>query len=150
VVPLLRLAGSDRPGVIDRNHGGDPLEQYLPLPDLQVPEAPGYVVFDVDRGDEFRGVRPRDAVPIIRGRGRTPLTIHEGLAFALQQPASLERNRCYMLAGSRRSDKRVPALWISGKAPKLGWCWDGNLHTWLGIASAGARRAAGMRCHGTA
>ena len=77
---------------------------------------------------------PRSSV-----RGRTPLTIHEGLALATQFPASLEKNRCYMLAGSRRGDKRVPALWISNRAPKLGWCWDGNLHTWLGIASAGSR-----------
>jgi len=141
VVPALRLPGESLPGIVDRNHGDDPLVQYLPLPELAVPDAPAYVVFDVDRGDEFRGVRPRDAVPIIRSRGRTPLTIHEGLAFALLHPSSVERNRCYMLAGSRRGDKRVPALWISGKAPKLGWCWEGNLHTWLGIASAGSRRA---------
>jgi hypothetical protein len=99
------------------------------------------VVFDVERGDEFCGVRPNDAVPVILDRGRTPLTIHEGIAFATQHPRSLERNRCYMLAGSRRGDKRVPALWISEKAPKLGWCWAGNLHTWLGIASAGSRGA---------
>ncbi|HZI97726.1 MAG TPA: DUF5701 family protein, partial [Actinomycetales bacterium] len=62
---------------------------------------------------------------------------------------SLERNRCFMLAGSRCGDRRVPALWISsgtGKdgtanrgAPKLGWCWAGNRHTWLGHASAGSR-----------
>jgi hypothetical protein len=33
----------------------------------------------------------------------------------------------------------VPAFWISERAPKLGWCWDGNPHTWLGVASAGVR-----------
>jgi hypothetical protein len=142
LIPLVRLPGGAAPGIVDRNHGGDPLAQYVPLPELAVPDALAYILFDVDRGDEFRGVRPRDAVPVIRGRGRTPLTIHEGLALAMQHPASLERNRCYMLAGSRRGDKRVPALWISANAPKLGWCWDGNLHTWLGIASAGSRRAA--------
>ena len=27
-------------------------------------------------------------------------------------------------------------MWISERAPKLGWCWDGNPHTWLGTASA--------------
>ncbi len=140
LVRVLRLPGGSLPGVVDRNHGDQPLSRYVPLPQLEVPEGPAYVVFDVDRGDEFRGVRPRDAVPVIEGRGRTPLTIHEGIAFALLRPSSLERNRCYMLAGSRRGDKRVPALWISGRAPKLGWCWEGNLHTWLGIASAGSRR----------
>jgi hypothetical protein len=47
-------------------------------------------------------------------------------------------------------DARTPALWISNgtgrdgrerrDAPKVGWCWAGNRHTWLGFASA-ARRA---------
>jgi hypothetical protein len=26
-----------------------------------------------------------------------------------------------------------------GDAPKLGWCWAGNRHTWLGFASAAGR-----------
>ncbi|WFF07707.1 DUF5701 family protein [Micromonospora sp. WMMD1076] len=30
----------------------------------------------------------------------------------------------------------MPALWISQGAPKLGWCWFGNPHTWLGSATA--------------
>lgn len=30
LVPLLRLPGSDRPGVLDRNHGPDGLEPYRP------------------------------------------------------------------------------------------------------------------------
>ena len=56
-------------------------------------------------------------------------------------PEVLEKNKCFMLAGSRARarDRRVPALWISERAPKLGWCWDGNPHTWLGTASAGGR-----------
>lgn len=141
LVPLLRLPASDRPGVLDRNYGGEPLAAYRPLPDLAVPEGPAYVLIDVERGDEFRGVRPRDAVPAIMSRGRTPLTIHEGLALAAVYPAALTRNHCYMLAGSRAAHRRVPALWISENAPKLGWCWEGNHHTWLGIASAAGRRA---------
>ncbi len=88
-------------------------------------------------------MRPEDATRVIRSRGRTPLTIDEGIALVTQVPQVLEKNKCFMLAGSRRSaipgDRRVPALWISERAPKLGWCWDGNPHTWLGTASAGAR-----------
>jgi hypothetical protein len=42
-------------------------------------------------------------------------------------------------AGGPDGDRRVLALWISGGAPKLGWCWDGNPHDWLGVASAGGR-----------
>lgn len=63
-----------------------------------------------------------------------------------------------MTIGSRvtkptgKLDSRTPALWISngtgrdGKgrkdAPKLGWCWGNDRHTWLGIASAAGRTAA--------
>jgi hypothetical protein len=139
LVPLTVLAGGSAPRVVDRNHGKDGLAPYRPLPELDVPESPVYLLVDVQRGEEFCGVRPADALPTILGRGRTPLTIHEGIALVTQFPELLEPNRCFMLAGSRRGDRRVPALWISGKAPKLGWCWEGNPHTWLGMASAASR-----------
>ncbi len=139
LVPLLRLAGGDRPGILDRNHGEAGLAPYRPLPDLDLPEAPLRLLVDVERGDEYRAVRPEDALVAIRSRGRTPLTIHEGLALVTQFPQLLVKNHCFMLSGSRRGDRRVPALWISEKAPKLGWCWDGNPHTWLGTASAARR-----------
>lgn len=43
-------------------------------------------------------------------------------------------------AGSRTgTNQRVPAIWISRRRPKLGWCWDRNPHTWLGTASAADR-----------
>jgi hypothetical protein len=141
LVPLTRLAGGTARGVVDRNHGEEGLGAYRPLPELGVPDSPAYVLVDVDRGEEFCGVRPEEALPVILGRGRTPLTIHEGIALVTQFPTVLEKNRCFMLSGSRRGDRRVPALWISGKAPKLGWCWDGNPHSWLGTASAAARAA---------
>jgi hypothetical protein len=104
--------------------------------------AAAYLLVGVDRGEEFCGVRPEDALPVITGRGRTPLTIDEGIAVVTQAPHLLAKNRCFMLSGSRRQDRRVPALWISERAPKLGWCWDGNPHTWLGVASAAGRLAA--------
>lgn len=144
-VPLLRLAGGTRPGVVDRNHAEGDLATYHPLPELGVPAAPAYLLLGVERGEEFCGVRPEEALPVIRGRGRTPLTIDEGIALVTHAPHLLEPNRCFMLSGSRRGDRRVPALWISERAPKLGWCWDGNPHSWLGVASAAGRRAPGRR-----
>jgi hypothetical protein len=139
LVPLMHLAGSDRPGILDRNHGDQGLAPYAPVSELEVPVDEPYLLVDLDRGDEFCGVRPRDAVVSIGAAGRTPLTITEGIIAQLVEPALLQRNRCFMLAGSRRGDKRVPALWISEGAPKLGWCWEGNPHSWLGTASAAAR-----------
>lgn len=142
-VPLLRLVGSDRPGRVDRNHREGDLATYHPLPELDVPRAAAYLLVGVERGEELCGVRPEEALPVIRGRGRTPLTIDEGIAVVTHRPELLEKNRCFMLSGSRRHDRRVPAMWISEGAPKLGWCWDGNPHTWLGVASAAARLGRG-------
>jgi hypothetical protein len=142
-VPLLRLAGGRKPGVVDRNHAEGDLATYHPIEALEIPEAAAYLLVGVERGEEFCGVRPEDALPVILGRGRTPLTIDEGIVLVTHRPELLEKNRCFMLSGSRRHDRRVPALWISARAPKLGWCWDGNPHTWLGVASAGGRVAIG-------
>ncbi len=138
-VPLLRLAGGTRPGRVDRNHGAGDLATYHPLPELGVPRSRAYLVTGVERGEEFCGVRPDEALPVIRSRGRTPLTLDEGIAVVTHAPHLLEKNKCFMLSGSRRDDRRVPALWISERAPKLGWCWDGNPHSWLGVASAASR-----------
>ena len=138
-VPLLRLAGSTKPGRVDRNHGEGDLDGYHPIEGCEPPAA-AYLLVGVERGEEFCNVRPEDATRTIRRRGRSPLTIDEGIALVAQVPETLEKNKCFMLAGSRRHDRRVPALWISERAPKLGWCWDGNPHTWLGTASASERR----------
>jgi hypothetical protein len=125
-------------------------ERFVPIAGLDVPASP-YRLVDVQRGDEYLNWSPDEALQAIRDRGRTPLTVAEGVALLMQYPHVLEPNRCFMLLGSRCGDKRVPALWISGGtgkdgrerkgAAKLGWCWAGNRHTWLGHASAAARAA---------
>jgi hypothetical protein len=144
-VPLLRLVGGDKPGFVDRNHATGDLGTYQPLPELGLGALDGgrppkaYLLTGIQRGEEFCDVRPEDALPVIRNRGRTPLTIDEGIALVTHAPRLLERNKCFMLSGSRRNDRRVPAMWISEGAPKLGWCWDGNPHSWLGVASASGR-----------
>ncbi|GAB3700839.1 DUF5701 family protein [Mariniluteicoccus flavus] len=133
------------------------LAEFVPLPGLDVPEAPLYLVTDVDRGDDLLNWTPADALPELTRRGRTPLTISEGIGWLLQEPGRLEPNRCFMCIGSRKPkarggfDARTPALWISGGtgrdgrarkgAPKVGWCWHGNRHTWLGFASGRERVA---------
>lgn len=121
----------------------DELPGYRPIEGLEIPDAGGpvtaYLLTDIDTGSEFCNVTPETALGVIRGRGRTPLTIAEGVALVTQRPDMLRKNRCFSLPGSRRGDQRVPAIWISEKAPKLGWCWDRNPHTWLGSASAGSR-----------
>ncbi|WP_454049723.1 DUF5701 family protein [Cellulomonas sp. Marseille-Q8402] len=133
-VPAMRRGPRPGVSVID----DDEMAGYRPLPDVTEPAAP-YLLLDVDTGSEFCDVRPEQALATVRERGRTPLTIAEGLALVAVRPDMLRPNRCFSLMGSRAGNQRVPAVWISERRPKLGWCWDRNPHTWLGAASAGGR-----------
>ena len=151
LAPLLRRG--ERAGFVVVDMGD--LDAFAPVPDIDVPDGDLYLVRGVDRGDDLRNLSPDEADPVIRSRGRTPLTISEGLAWLLADPSRLEPNHCFMTTGSRltrpdgRLDARTPAVWISGGtgrdgarrrgAPKVGWCWAGNRHTWLGHASAASR-----------
>lgn len=137
-MPLTALKG--KAGFIDFKPGG--LETFAPLAELGVPAGPVYLLLDVDTGTETLNVTPNDALETIRAQGRTPLTIDEGIALLTQSPERLRKNHCFSLLGSRSGDRRVPALWISQGRPKLGWCWAGNPHTWLGSASCGGRLGA--------
>ena len=136
---LTTLPGKRKPGFLDRHYAPDDLPRFDPIKELSVPADPAYLLFDVDRGEETLNAAPDDAMVTITAQGRTPLTIDEGLAFITQFPAALAKNKCFSLAGSRCGDRRVPAIWISQGAPKLGWCWAGNPHTWLGTASCADR-----------
>jgi hypothetical protein len=150
LAPLLGRQG--KPGFVV--HDMTDLEEFVPIVGLAVPDAPLYLVHEPDRGDEMRNWSPDEALPAIVERGRTPLTINEGISWLLQEPKVLEPNHCFMTIGSRKAkgaglDARTPAIWISGGtghdgptrrgAPKVGWCWAGNRHTWLGFASARRR-----------
>lgn len=57
-------------------------------------------------------------------------------------PGGRGQERRVSLPGSRCGDRRVTAFWISEGRPKLGWCWAGNPHAWLGSASCGRRAGA--------
>jgi Family of unknown function (DUF5701) len=157
-VPASRLAPlltrEDRAGFVVTDMGD--LDVFGPIAGVELPEGPLYVLRDVERGDEMRSWSPDEALPAVQARGRTPLTVSEGICWLLQHPDRLEPNHCFMTIGSRKPnarglDARTPAIWISGGtgrdgkehrgAPKVGWCWAGNRHTWLGFASAAGRHA---------
>lgn len=152
LAPLLRRAG--KPGFVVTDMPD--ADQFAPLDTVALPDAPLYLVTGLDRGDRMADWSPDEALPALTAEGRTPLLLTEGIHWVLQQPAVLERNHCFMTIGSRLRkangalDARTPALWISNgtgrdgrerrDAPKVGWCWAGNRHTWLGFASATGRR----------
>ena len=114
---------------------------YRPIEGLDVASAP-YLLVEVSTGPETLNVPPGDALPMIHAAGRTPLTVDEGVALVTQLPESLTEHNAFQAVGSRADNKRIPSFWMSKGAPRLGWCWEGNPHTWLGSASAAKRLAA--------
>ena len=120
----------------------DEIDTYKPIDGVDVPDAPVYLLTDVSTGRESLGVTPADALPAIRAAGRTPLTVDEGVALVTQLPSSLTDLNAFQAVGSRAANKRIPSFWMSKGAPRPGWCWEGNPHSWLGSASAAARLTA--------
>jgi hypothetical protein len=118
------------------------LARFRPLTELDVPAVP-YLLLDVDTGADTLNRPPGEVAPDLAARGRTPLTVAEGLALLVSDPGVLRSRGCFSLLGSRCGDKRVPALWVSERRPRLGWCYQGAPHTWLGTASCGGRRVPG-------
>lgn len=117
-------------------------EAFQTIKELEIPDKDIYLMLDVDTGQETLNVRPYDAMIQIRAQNRHPITIDEGVAIVTHYPEVLkdkEKYNCFSMLGSRGTDKRVPAMWISYKKPRLGWCWEKNPHTWLGSASCKSR-----------
>jgi hypothetical protein len=131
--------GRGKRGIVNMTPVGP--DDFAPKPGTELPGAPAYLLADIDTGEETLNVRPRDALTLIEGKERLPLTIDEGVAVLTQLPDVLRTHNAFQLLASRRDDKRIPSLWTSQRQPRLGWCWDGNPHSWLGSASAAARLA---------
>jgi hypothetical protein len=116
----------------------DDLARFRPLAELDVPATP-YLLLDVDTGADTVGLPPTQAAGVIAAAGRSPLTVAEGLSVLASEPGILRSRNCFSLLGSRAGDKRVPALWVSARRPRLGWCYQGAPHSWLGSASCAGR-----------
>ncbi len=115
------------------------LSEFTPIEDIRLPADDCYLLIDVDTGAESLNLTPTAGLDFVKSKHRTPLTIEEGIAVMTHHPEFLQKNHCFYLSGSRCGDKRVPAFWLSDGKPKLGWCWAGNPHTWLGTASCSTR-----------
>ncbi len=113
----------------------------------RLPEQPFVLVVT----EMLVGVHQRMALTALKGRqGFTTMTAEELGRFtptddldrppvATQHPEWLRDRNCFEMLGSRAGDKRVTGIRVSKGSPRLGWCWMGNPHTWLGMATAGGR-----------
>ena len=118
------------------------LATFKPVDDVDVPDAGVYLALDIDAGPATLNIPPEEAAPSILREGRSFLTIDEGVAVLTHFPDALKELNAFSLLGSRCGDRRVPAMWTSRGAPRLGWCWAGAPHTWMGTASLATRVAA--------
>ena len=123
------------PGYVDMR----PLEPASFRPTIELP-ASDYLLVDIDLGGDLLNVSPQDAERVIHAAGRSTLTLEEGVAILLAHPGILRSANCFQMLASSAGDRRVPSLWVTREGrPRLGWCWRGTPHTWLGAASCAAR-----------
>lgn len=116
------------------------IASFMPQDGFNPPEGPFYLVVEPHTGTAYINREPDVARKLIDSDERLPLTLEEGLAIATQHPDWLVDRNGFNLLGSRSSDGRVPSIWMSLNAPRLGAVWPNSKHTWLGNAYCLARR----------
>lgn len=120
------------------------IQSFLPQDGFEPPECPFYLVVDPHTGTAYVNREPDVARKLIDSDERTPLTLEEGLAIATQHPDWLLEKNGFNLLGSGSVDGRVPSIWLSQSAPRLGSVWPNSRHTWLGNAYCADRRGVSL------
>lgn len=120
------------------------IASFLPQDGFEPPEGPFYLVIEPHTGTCYINREPDVARKLIDSDERLPLTLEEGLAIATQHPEWLLEKNGFNLLGSRSADGRVPSIWMSQNAPRLGAVWPNSRHTWLGNAYCMARRGVSL------
>jgi hypothetical protein len=140
---MSRVQVRGKPGFVDMNPTTP--AAFEEIETVSTPQADAYLLHDFDPGDEYRNLPPSEAMPRILDQGRSPITIDEALAAVVLYPDLVADKHAFSILASRSQVQRVtqsvPAIWISRGAPRLGWCWNNNPHTWLGSASCADRSA---------
>lgn len=120
------------------------IASFMPQDGFEPPEGPFYIVVDPHTGTKYTNREPDIARKLVETDGRLPLTLEEGLAIATQHPDWLVHKNGFNLLGSRSPDGRVPSIWMSQNAPRLGSVWPSSRHTWLGNAYCLERRGVSL------
>ena len=120
------------------------IASFLPQDGFTPPEGPFYLVVEPHTGTCYINREPDVARKLIDSDERLPLTLEEGLDIATQHPEWLLEKNGFNLLGSRSADGRVPSIWMSQNAPRLGAVWPNSRHTWLGNAYCMARRGVSL------
>ena len=97
----------------------------------------------INRMAGFTTMPPRDIASFLPQDGFEP---PEGPFYLVVEPHTGTRyiKNGFNLLGSRSADGRVPSIWMSQNAPRLGAVWPNSRHTWLGNAYCMARRGVSL------
>jgi hypothetical protein len=120
------------------------IASFIPQDGFEPPEGPFYLVLEPHTGTRYTNREPDVARKLIDSDDCLPLTLEEGLAIATQHPDWLAQKNGFNLLGSRSADGRVPSIWMSQNAPRLGSVWPNSRHTWLGNAFCQGRRGVSL------
>ena len=120
------------------------IASFLPTDGFEPPEGPFYLVVDPHTGTCYVNREPDVARKLIESDERSPITLEEGLAVATQHTVWMLEKNGFNLIGPRSADGRVPSIWMSQNAPRLGSVWPNSRHTWLGNAYCVARRGVNL------
>lgn len=138
---MARVAVGGKAGYVDMTPS-DP-STFQATDSARIPDVLAYLLWDFDPGDRYRDQPPSESMDAIVAEGRSPLTIDEAVAALVLHPELLADKHAFSILASRSTAKgvakSVPAVWISRGAPRLGWCWNNNPHSWLGSASCAER-----------
>lgn len=152
LTPLLDRGGKHGFVVVDMPD----VDDFTPIEQVTLPASSLYLVHDIDRGDHMANWSPNEALPAVTASethtphpwGGHPLAASaatsprtEPLLHGDRLPASQARRRPGRKDAGAVDQQTGPAEMgrETANAPKVGWCWAGNRHTWLGFASAADR-----------
>ena len=143
LAPRMRLPAPGRAGLAGETREGFVIEDMLdvdlfrPTPQAELPDADIYAVIAPTRGDELRNWSPEEASLAIVAAGRTPLTLAEGIHWALQARQILQSNAGYMTIGSPAEEAEwgvrqshpspLDFRWHRARRPRAQGCTEGRL-----------------------
>lgn len=121
------------------------IASFLPQDGFEPPEGPFYIVVEPRTGTKYT----QTASPTWPASSLTPTSAFRSRSRRdWPSPRSIRagfrRKNGFNLLGSRSADGRVPSIWLSQNAPRLGAVWPNSKHTWLGNAFCMARRGVSL------
>lgn len=119
------------------------IASFLPQDGFMPPEGPFYLVVNPHTGTCYVNREPDVARKLIDSDERLPLTLEKAWPSPPSTQVAAGKNG-FNLLGSRSADGRVPSIWMSQNAPRLGAVWPNSRHTWLGNAYCTARRGVSL------